>query len=169
MPFASEAAPSVRLFFMFSADLGPEESMPQSRVRFVGSRELHRDLPKVLEALENPGARFVLTIHSKPKAVLIGAEEFLEIMRNPSTEDRLLPCSLVRSSRASNPAAQPTPEIDQRREPWSRFKTDPVFDLSLTPPKRRGCPVSPTGHKGQRFWSSFLVLATALLPLRLLH
>jgi hypothetical protein len=86
---------SARLFFFtFSADLGPEESMPQSRVRFVGSRELHRDLPKVLEALENPGARFVLTIHSKPKAVLIGAEEFLEIIRNPSARDRLLALQL---------------------------------------------------------------------------
>ena len=42
----------------------------QSRVRFIGSRELHRDLPKVLDTLENPNARFVLTIHSKPKAVL---------------------------------------------------------------------------------------------------
>ena len=50
-----------------------------SRVRFIGSRELHRALPKVLGALEKPGTRFVLTIHSKPKAVLIGAEEFLEI------------------------------------------------------------------------------------------
>lgn len=44
--------------------------MPQSRVRFIGSRELHRDLPKVLENLENPNARCVLTIHSKAKAVL---------------------------------------------------------------------------------------------------
>jgi Antitoxin Phd_YefM, type II toxin-antitoxin system len=68
--------------------------MPQSRVRFIGSRELHRDLPKVLDALENPGARFVLTIHSKPKAVLIGAEEFLEIIRNPSARDRLLALQL---------------------------------------------------------------------------
>ena len=53
--------------------------MSQSRVRFIGSRELHRDLPKVLESLENPDARFVLTIHSKPKAVLIGAEAFLQL------------------------------------------------------------------------------------------
>jgi PHD/YefM family antitoxin component YafN of YafNO toxin-antitoxin module len=102
---------------MFSADLGPEESMPQSRVRFVGSRELHRDLPKVLEALENPGARFVLTIHSKPKAVLIGAEAFLEIMRNPSTEDRLLALqlgALVQGLESSNSTSD-TSEIDQRQ------------------------------------------------------
>jgi prevent-host-death family protein len=86
---------SVRLFFFtFWADHGPEELMPHSRVRFIGSRALHRDLPKVLEALENPGARVVLTIHGKPKAVLIGAEDFLEIVRNPSTEDRLLALQL---------------------------------------------------------------------------
>ena len=28
--------------------------MSHPRVRFIGSRELHRDLPKVLESLENP-------------------------------------------------------------------------------------------------------------------
>ena len=66
----------------------------QSRVRFIGSRELHRDLPKVLDALEDPDARFVLTIHSKPKAVIIGAEAFLDILRGPSAEDRLLALQL---------------------------------------------------------------------------
>ena len=66
----------------------------QSRVRFIGSRELHRDLPKVLDSLENPDARFVLTIHSKPKAVLIGAEAFLEILRGNRREDRLLALQL---------------------------------------------------------------------------
>jgi hypothetical protein len=68
--------------------------MPHSRVRFIGSRELHRDLPKVLEPLENPNSRFVLTIHSKPKAVLIGAEAFLAILRGHSPEDRLLALQL---------------------------------------------------------------------------
>ena len=66
----------------------------QSRVRFIGSRELHRDLPKVLETLENPEARFVLTIHSKPKAVIIGAEAFLDMLRGPGVEDRLLALQL---------------------------------------------------------------------------
>ena len=68
--------------------------MPQSRVRFIGSRELHRDLPKVLDSLENPDARYVLTIHSKPKAVLIGAEAFLNLLRGRSTDDRLLALQL---------------------------------------------------------------------------
>jgi hypothetical protein len=68
--------------------------MPQPRVRFIGSRELHRDLPKVLESLEDPNSRFVLTIHSKPKAVLIGAEAFLALLRGHSPEDRLLALQL---------------------------------------------------------------------------
>lgn len=66
----------------------------QPRVRFIGSRELHRDLPKVLDALEDPDARFVLTIHSKPKAVIIGAEAFLDLLRGPTDEDRLLALQL---------------------------------------------------------------------------
>ena len=68
--------------------------MPQPRVRFIGSRELHRDLPKVLDSLEDNDARFVLTIHSKPKAVLIGAEAFLSLLRGHSSADRLLALQL---------------------------------------------------------------------------
>ena len=68
--------------------------MPQPRVRFIGSRELHRDLPKVVDSLENPDARYVLTIHSKPKAVLIGAEAFLKLLRGHSPDDRLLALQL---------------------------------------------------------------------------
>ncbi len=68
--------------------------MPQPRVRFIGSRELHRDLPKVLDSLEDPAARYVLTIHSKPKAVLIGAEAFLNLVRGLSKSDRLLALQL---------------------------------------------------------------------------
>jgi enoyl-CoA hydratase/carnithine racemase len=69
--------------------------MPQSRVRFIGSRELHRDLPKVLDRLEeDPASRVVLTIHSKPKAVLIGADAFLALLRGHTPEDRLLALQL---------------------------------------------------------------------------
>ena len=83
-----------------------------SRVRFIGSRELHRALPKVLGALEKPGTRFVLTIHSKPKAVLIGAEEFLEIVRNPSAEDRLLALQLGALVQGLESSGNPS-EIDE--------------------------------------------------------
>ena len=68
--------------------------MSQPRVRYIGSRELHRDLPKVLDALEDPAARFVLTIHSKPKAVILGADAFLELLRGYKPADRLLALQL---------------------------------------------------------------------------
>ena len=68
--------------------------MPQSRVQFIGSRELHRDLPKVLDSLEDPSARYVLTIHNKPKAVLIGADAFLALLRRHTPADRLLALQL---------------------------------------------------------------------------
>ena len=66
----------------------------QPRVRFIGSRELHRDLPKVLENLEDPNARYVLTIHSKPKAVILGADAFLALLRGHTPSDRLLALQL---------------------------------------------------------------------------
>lgn len=70
--------------------------MPPSspRVRFIGSRELHRDLPKVLDNLENPDSRYVLTIHSKPRAVMIGTEAFLGLLKGAKPEDRLLALQL---------------------------------------------------------------------------
>jgi hypothetical protein len=86
----------------------------QSRVRFIGSRELHRDLPKVLETLEDPEARFVLTIHSKPKAVIIGAEAFLDILRGASAEDRLLALQL--GALVQGHEASAAPEIEVRQE-----------------------------------------------------
>ena len=68
--------------------------MSQPRVRFIGSRELHRELPKVLDSLDDPRARCVLTIHSKPRAVLIGAEAFLALLKGQTSADRLLALQL---------------------------------------------------------------------------
>ncbi len=69
--------------------------MSQSRVRYIGSRELHRDLPKVLDHLESDtSARSVVTIHGKPKAVLIGADAFLALVRGLTPADRLLALQL---------------------------------------------------------------------------
>jgi len=68
--------------------------MSQSRVRFIGSRELHRELPKVLESLEDTDSRYVLTIHSKPKAVLIGTDAFRELLRGQTPSDKLLALQL---------------------------------------------------------------------------
>ena len=89
--------------------------MPYPSVRYIGSRELHRDLPKVLETLEDPSARFVLTIHSKPKAVLIGAEAFLSLLRGHTPQDRLLALQLgaLVQGLESKEAAEEVPEADE--------------------------------------------------------
>ena len=93
--------------------------MPHPRVRYIGSRELHRDLPKVLDSLEDPSARFVLTIHSKPKAVLIGAEAFLALLRGHTPEDRLLALqlgALVQGLEASTSSDDLAEADDELRE-----------------------------------------------------
>ena len=51
-------------------------------VRIIGSRELHQALPRILEDLEHENARYVLTVHGRPKAVLIGGAAFLELVRD---------------------------------------------------------------------------------------
>jgi prevent-host-death family protein len=53
-----------------------------SPVRIVGSRELHQNLPDILRELENDSVRYVLTVHGRPRAVLIGAEPFLSMITN---------------------------------------------------------------------------------------
>lgn len=88
-------------------------SSSSSRVRFIGSRELHRDLPKVLDKLENPNSRYVLTIHSKPKAVLIGTEAFLGLLKGAKPEDRLLALqlgALVQGLEAANADSESSSE-----------------------------------------------------------
>jgi prevent-host-death family protein len=51
-----------------------------SPVRIIGSRELHQNLPGILKALENNNVRYVLTVHGRPRAVLIGAEPYLSMI-----------------------------------------------------------------------------------------
>jgi len=68
--------------------------MSQSAVRYLGSRELHRELPRILEELNDTTARLVLTIHAKPKAVMIGAEAFAAIVRQVGELDQQLGAEL---------------------------------------------------------------------------
>lgn len=50
----------------------------ESPVRIIGSRELHQNLPGILRELERKEVRYVLVVHGKPRAVLIGAEPYLD-------------------------------------------------------------------------------------------
>src|SRR6476620_1864128 len=56
------------------------EKTADSPVRIIGSRELHQNLPGILRELENDTVRYVLTVHGKPRAVLVGAEPYLSMV-----------------------------------------------------------------------------------------
>lgn len=58
------------------------EKSADSPVRIIGSRELHQNLPDILRELENDTVRYVLTVHGRPRAVLIGAEPYLSMIAN---------------------------------------------------------------------------------------
>jgi prevent-host-death family protein len=76
------AAPSSRLqlpLLQGGASYMAEKSS-DSPVRIIGSRELHQNLPGILKELENNNVRYVLTVHGRPRAVLIGAEPYLSMI-----------------------------------------------------------------------------------------
>ena len=56
------------------------DKSPDSPVRIIGSRELHQNLPGILRELERENVRYVLTVHGKPRAVLVGAEPYLNMV-----------------------------------------------------------------------------------------
>jgi prevent-host-death family protein len=58
------------------------EKTTEAPVRIIGSRELHQNLPGILKELESEKVRYVLTVHGKPRAVLIGAEPYLNLILN---------------------------------------------------------------------------------------
>ena len=58
------------------------EKTAESPVRIIGSRELHQNLPGILRELENDTVRYVLTVHGRPRAVLVGAEPYLSMIAN---------------------------------------------------------------------------------------
>ena len=62
----------------------------ESRVRIIGSRELHQNLPGILRDLENDSVRYVLTVHGKPRAVLVGAEPYLNMIADGKGSSEVL-------------------------------------------------------------------------------
>ncbi len=56
------------------------EKSPDGPVRIIGSRELHQHLPAILRELERDDVRYVLTVHGKPRAVLVGAEPYMNLV-----------------------------------------------------------------------------------------
>jgi prevent-host-death family protein len=61
-----------------------------SPVRIIGSRELHQHLPGILRELEKDEVRYVLTVHGKPRAVLVGAEPYLNLVQDRKSPSEAL-------------------------------------------------------------------------------
>ena len=61
-----------------------------SPVRIIGSRELHQNLPGILRELEKDEVRYVLTVHGKPRAVLVGAEPYLNLVQDRKSPSEAL-------------------------------------------------------------------------------
>ncbi len=57
------------------------EQQPDPVVRIIGSRELHQNLSAIMRDLENNADRFVLTVHGRPRAVLVAAATYLDLIR----------------------------------------------------------------------------------------
>ena len=66
------------------------DKMSESPVRIIGSRELHQNLPGILRDLENDSVRYVLTVHGKPRAVLVGAEPYLSMITDGKGSSEVL-------------------------------------------------------------------------------
>src|SRR3954453_21503092 len=56
------------------------EKSPDLPVRIIGSRELHQKLTTTLRELQRNDVRYVLTVHGKPRAVLVGAEPYMNLV-----------------------------------------------------------------------------------------
>ncbi|GAC1333300.1 MAG: hypothetical protein NVSMB14_00030 [Isosphaeraceae bacterium] len=69
------------------ANKSPETPIP---VRIIGSRELHQNLPAILKELKRDDVRYVLTVHGKPRAVLVGAEAYLNMVRRDQSPSEAL-------------------------------------------------------------------------------
>jgi len=76
------ASSPIWLHFLGGGRLIMAEKTTEAPVRIIGSRELHQNLPGILKELESEKVRYVLTVHGKPRAVLIGAEPYLNLILN---------------------------------------------------------------------------------------
>lgn len=90
----------------------------ESPVRIIGSRELHQNLPAILRELERDDVRYVLTVHGKPRAVLVGAAPYLELLRTgkPTSSEALVGLQLSALLGDELGAKLPLEEIERTLE-----------------------------------------------------
>ena len=87
-----------------------------SPVRIIGSRELHQNLPGILRELERAEVRYVLTVHGKPRAVLVGAEPFLKLINHQNASSEALVGLQLSALLGDEIAAVPLDVLEQALE-----------------------------------------------------
>lgn len=93
------------------------EKPNESPVRIIGSRELHQNLPAILRELERSDVRYVLTVHGKPKAVLVGAQPFLGLLNNQRTSSDALVGLQLTALLGNDLSSLPLEMLEQALEP----------------------------------------------------
>jgi prevent-host-death family protein len=93
------------------------EKPSESPVRIIGSRELHQNLPAILRELERSDVRYVLTVHGKPKAVLVGAQPFLDLLNNNRTTSDALVSLQLTALLGNDLSSIPLEMLEQALEP----------------------------------------------------
>lgn len=90
---------------------------PESPVRIIGSRELHQNLPAILRDLEDNTVRYVLTVHGKPRAVLVGAEPYLQMISNGKSTSEVLVGLQLSALLGGRLDAVPLDDIEKAMDP----------------------------------------------------
>jgi prevent-host-death family protein len=92
----------------------------ESPVRIIGSRELHQNLPGILRELENEKVRYVLTVHGKPRAVLVGAEPYLSMVLDGKSSSEALVGLQLSALLGGNLDSVPLDDLEKALDPKSK-------------------------------------------------
>jgi prevent-host-death family protein len=96
------------------------DKAPDSPVRIIGSRELHQNLPGILRELENDQVRYVLTVHGKPRAVLVGAEPYLNLVLDGKGPSEALVGLQLSALLGGGLSSMPLEDLEKALEPKPR-------------------------------------------------
>ena len=89
-------------------------------VRIIGSRELHQNLPGILRELENHNVRYVLTVHGKPRAVIVGAEPYLNMVLDGKGPSEALVGLQLSALLGGNMNTMPLDDLEKALDPKTR-------------------------------------------------
>ena len=96
------------------------DRMSDPPVRIIGSRELHQNLPGILRELENHNVRYVLTVHGKPRAVIVGAEPYLNMVLDGKGPSEALVGLQLSALLGGNLTAMPLDDLEKALDPKTR-------------------------------------------------